>query len=71
MSRDILYQGFLSTYLIFPEEKKCIFLQTIRTRLRLQSFTIHKAKKISNLMLGDDIHVLFSLPRDSSASQLI
>jgi hypothetical protein len=60
MSRDILYQGFLTTYLIFLEENNCIFLQKIRTRLRLQSVTIHKAKKISNLMLDDDLHVLFS-----------
>ena len=60
MSRDILYQGLLPIYLIFPEENNRIFLQKIRTRLRLQSVTIHKAKKISNLVLEDDLHVLFS-----------
>jgi len=68
MPRDVLYQGLLPTYFILPEEENCIFLQIIRTHLRLQSVTIHKAKKISNLMLEDGLHVLFSSPRDSSAS---
>jgi hypothetical protein len=43
MPRDILYQGFLSTYLILPEEKNCVFLQTISTHLRLKSVTIQNA----------------------------